>query len=156
MMRPPQNYSKMSYCKNNPQEILEEIKGISDDYEYDYAGGKLTLLQFVYEIVIAEFFQEFYSERVSVYEHRDAKIVYIPEAKFFNVIVYCSDAGASRDVSLKFEDALHKATGCETIDEAKKHLDMCDKDYAGLAVTMCYMITELLEVNACGMPSFDI
>jgi hypothetical protein len=134
--------------------MLEDVQKISEDY--DYSGGKTSLLQWTYEIVLTEFFTEFYSERVSVYEHRDAKIVYIPKVKYFNVVVYCSDGGASRDISLKFEDALVRTTGCETVEEAKKHLKLSEGEYAAIAIKMYYMITEALEINACEMPIYDV
>ena len=135
-------------------EVLNQVQEISKDY--NYAGDKTSLLQFVYEILLTEFYADFHSERVSVFEHRDSKIVYLPQAKLFNVVIYCSDGGASRDISLRLEEALYRTTGCETVDEAKKHLRLEVGEYAAIAIEMYHMLTEALKINACEMPIYDV
>lgn len=134
--------------------MLEEIRRITTRHT-NITNNKMTLMEWLSDIFIAELFDPDKVSNAEVYEAKDAKLTYIPGLQVFNILIYVTENGCSKEITLPLSIALEDTIGCTDIAEAKDNLKFMKSDCTFIAKEMQMRINDALYLYSRSWPLFD-
>tara|TARA_R100000995_G_scaffold83469_1_gene59481 strand:+ start:2327 stop:2755 length:429 start_codon:yes stop_codon:yes gene_type:complete len=135
-------------------EALKDVLTIAAKYK-TLQEVPMTLLEWISDIIIAELFDPDRHPNVAVFEAKDAKLSYFPHLHTFNILIYTTDKGNAREVSLPLSVALEETIGCSDVLEAKKNLKFMKSDCGSIAQEMQTRINNALYIHSRTWKIFD-